>query len=329
MNIWAKKFNKTNKSTYELSQELNVPEDKIKEVIKGEREVPINEVDRVNGAFSSNTIGITPFERAMMEQYFLDNDIQILKKKFGYKSLQELSDAMDIGISTIYYFRGDKIKAISDKLLKKAYDFFRNDWNKKINSKQKVKRKNSKVWYYQMPFEDLSKEVVDWYKNVDLKDLLYKEGIKVTELMKKLGFTENYASIYYKYAKGTINGCTSNWLLIQQLYNYYHGLELLNTRARNKEELYGNINTPIFEYDDIECLDVEPKITANNEDLIEDNVFILDSDKNASMIGKNKSDEVINVDGFVAIDEYNKVVEELERYKFLIDMLKKGMMNNQ
>jgi DNA-binding Xre family transcriptional regulator len=311
MNIWNKKYNKTNKSVYEISKELNIPEEKIKEVIRGERQVPANDVDRVNGAFVSNSIGITSFERAMMEQFFFDNDIQDLKKKFGYKTLRELSSAMGIGVATMYYFRGDKIKAISDKLLKKAYDFFQNDWNKKVNSKQKAKRENGKVWYYQMPFEDLPKEVVEWYNTVDLKDLLYKEGIKVPELMKKIGFTENYAAIYYKYAKGTVNGCTSNWLLVQQLYNYYHGLELLNTRARHADELYGNINTPTFEYNDIECLDVEPVATQNetqehNEENNEMEV-VEPIEKGTAM--------------YIEYEEYKKVCEELERYKFLIDML--------
>ena len=324
MNIWAKKFNKTNKNTYELSQELNIPEDKIKEVIKGEREVPTNEVDRVNGAFISNSIGISKFERVMMEQFFFDNDIQDLKKKFGYKTLRELSNAMGIGATTMYYFRGNKIKAISDKLLKKSYDFFQNDWNKKVNSKPKVKRENGKILYYQMPLNELPSEVVEWYNNVNLKDLLYKERIKVPELMKKLGFTENYASIYYKYAKGTINGCTSNWLLVQQLYNYYHGLELMNTKARKKEELYGNINTPIFEYDNIEHLDVEPKFNTVGEQNNGNNINILENNKKVSTVFENASSE----EDFVSIEEYNKVCEELERYKFLIDMLKKGMINN-
>lgn len=346
MNIWNKKYNKTNKSVYEISKELNIPEEKIKEVIRGERQVPTNDVDRVNGAFISNSIGITSFERAMMEQFFFDNDIQDLKKKFGYKSLRELSGAIGIGIATMYYFRGDKIKAISDKLLKKAYDFFQNDWNKKVNSKQKVKKECGKVWYYQMPFEDLPKEVVKWYNTVDLKDLLYKEGIKATELMKKIGFGETYSSIYYKYAKGTVNGCTSNWLLVQQLYNYYHGLELLNTRARKKEELYGNINTPTFEYDnEIDSLDVEPdlnKVEVETPHWIEELKPTIEvqeqrneveepiEEKTTDIICVNEDKQIkdvytkpLDTTGFIAIEEYNKVCEELERYKFLIDMLMK------
>ena len=344
MNIWAKKYNKTNKNAYELSKELNIPEQTIKEVIKGEREVPTNEVDRVNGAFSSNTIGITSFERAMMEQFFMDNDIQDLKRQFGYKTLKELSNAMNIGVATMYYFRGNKIKAISDKLLKKSYDFFQNDWNKKVKAKSNNK-KTTKTWYYQMPFEELPYEVVVWYNNVDLKELLVKENITVPELMIKLGFSENYASIYYKYAKGTINGCTSNWLLIQQLYNYYHGLELMNTKARKKEELYGNINTPVFEYDnEIDSLDVEPDLNKAEvetphwiEDLkptievqeqrneVEENE---DNDKdidlqNLEVPTKMEIDKSIDVSSgmYIPYDEYNKVCEELNRYKFLIDML--------
>lgn len=329
-NIWSKKFNKTNKNTYELSKELNIPEEKIKEVIKGERQVPTNDVDRVNGAFVSNSIGISSFERAMMEKFFMDNDIQDLKRKFGYKTLRELSGAMGIGIATMYYFRGDKIKAISDKLLKKAYDFFQDDWNKKVNKKEKINKSLSKTWYYQMPISELSQDVINWYNTTDLKALLKKEGIKANELLKKLGFNENYSAIYYKYAKGTINNCTSNWLLVQQLYNYYHGLELMNTTAKSKDELYGNINTPAFENytqsnEHIEILDIEPKERVSTEQKIEDNTNTLD---NSELVEENKKMEVvepINTSSaiFVEYEEYKKVVDELERYKFLIDKLMK------
>lgn len=326
MNIWSKKYNKTNKSVYEISKELNIPEDKIKEVIKGERQVPKNEVDRVNGAFSSNTIGISSFERAQMEQFFMDNDIQNLKKEFGYKTLEELSNAMNIGVSTMYYFRNNKIKAISDKLLKKAYDFFQDDWNKKAEKKVKPKRQYTKKTYYQMPISDLSQDVINWYNATDLKALLKKEGINAIELLEKIGFNKNYTAIYYKYTKHTINGCTTNYLLIQQLYNYYHGLELMNTTATNKDELYGNINTPVFEYDnEIECLDVEPNFKVVDKQKDEDSINILDDSEKTLEMAKNdlKQDKCIDTSNCVTIEEYNKVVEELERYKFLIDMLMK------
>lgn len=326
MNIWSKKYNKTNKSVYEISKELNIPEDKIKEVIKGERQVPKNEVDRVNGAFSSNTIGISSFERAQMEQYFMDNDIQNLKKEFGYKTLEELSNVMNISVSTMYYFRGNKIKAISDKLLKKAYDFFQDDWNKKVEKKVKPKRQYTKKMYYQMPISELSQDVINWYNTTDLKALLKKEGINAVELLEKIGFNKNYMAIYYKYAKGTINGCTTNYLLVQQLYNYYHGLELMNTTATTKDELYGNINTPVFEYDnEIECLDVEPIFKVADKQKDEDSINILDDSEKPLETAKNGLKQEICVDTakYVSIEEYNKVVEELERYKFLIDMMRR------
>lgn len=330
MNIWSKKYNKTNKSVYEISKELNVPEEKIKEVIKGERQVPKNEVDRVNGAFSSNTIGISSFERAQMEQFFMDNDIQDLKKKFGYKSLEELSNATNIGVATMYYFRGNKIKAISDKLLKKAYDFFQDEWSKKVEKKAekkvKPKRQYTKKPYYQMPISELSQDVIDWYNTTDLKALLKKEGITATELLEKLGFNKNYSAIYYKYAKGTINGCTTNYLLVQQLYNYYHGLELMNTTATTKDELYGNINTPVFEYDnEIDSLDVEPIFKAVDKQKDEDSIIALDNSEITLETAKNglKQETYIDKIEYISIEEYNKVVEELERYKFLIDMMRR------
>lgn len=309
MNIWNKKFNKNNKSVYEISKELNIPEDKIKEVINGERQVPTNDVDRVNEVFSSNNVErIMPIERTLMEKFFKENSINELRDKFGFENMRDMAKAMNVGTSSLYRLNDKDIKNISSKTLKKYYDFFQNEWNKKVKT-PKYKCKSKKVWNYQLPKSRLKNEVIEWYENTDLKALRNEKGLSVKELVAKLGFANTYCGVYYKFERKTDKVQTSNWLIVQQLYNYYHGLELLNTKPINYE---------------IEHLDVEPIFKTVGEQNEEDSVNILTDEKNADMVVENECNEVIDTTGFVSIEEYNKVVEELNRYKFLIDMLRRN-----
>ena len=340
MNIWNKKFNKNNKSVYEISKELNIPEDKIKEVINGERQVPTNDVDRVNEVFSSNNVErIMPIERTLMEKFFKENSINELKDKFGFENMRDMAKALNVGTSSLYRLNDKDIKKISNKTLKKYYEFFQNEWNKKVKT-PKYKCKSKKVWNYQLPKSRLNNEVIEWYENTDLKALRNEKGLSVRELVAKLGFANTYCGVYYKFERKTDKVQTSNWLIVQQLYNYYHGLELMNTRPLRDEELFGNINTPIYEYEEIEHLDIEPdlnKVEVETPKWIEEPIFktvgeqnkedsvnILTNEKNADMVVENECSEVIDTTGFVSIEEYNKVYEELNRYKFLIDMLRRN-----
>lgn len=312
-NIWEKRFRKNNKSAYELGKELNIGEEKVKEIIRGEREVPTNDVDRVYGAFTNkgpNKLSST--ERALMEKYFNDNDIQELKKEFGYHSLEELSKAMNVGVSTMYYFRGDKMKALSDKLLKKAYDFFQDGFNKKVVKK---KRDNGKGKYKVIYWEDLKPEVQEWYENTDLKELRREKKLTGKKLIKKLGFDNGYYTILCGFENKTKRK-TKNCLLLQQLYNYYNGLELINLKAG--EEDYNNINTPVFEHKDVEPKE-ETIIKAEaikNDDAIDAIRYYIENKKE-----ERKS--TINTDAkeYVTIETYTALLKEVERYRYLIDKL--------
>ena len=304
-NLWKNKFNRNNKSTYDISKEINVPEEKVKEIIRGERQVPTKDIDRVNEAFTNNkTERITSFERAMMEKFFIDNNYKDLKKKFGYKTFKELTDAIGVGASVIYDLKEPNIKTLSDNALKKVYDFFQNEWN--IKKVPKYKQKNKRNCYYQLPKKMISSEVIEWYEKSDLKQLRENKNLKVNELLEKIGYTSAYGSTYYKFETKLENPHTTNWLLVQQLYNYYHGLELLNTLAESKEELYNN--KPVIENKE-ENEPIEEMITIQNETRKEKYKY------NAEL-------SVPTDDRYeTLLKEYQLAIKELNRYKYLIDRI--------
>ena len=336
MNIWERLKRESGKSTYDISKEINVPEETVKEIISGDREVPTERVDEVYNAFKNkNANKISSVERALMEKFFMDNDIQDLKKKFGYKTLEELSEVMHIGVSTMYYLRGPKIKAMSDNLLKKAYDFFQDGFNKKVNRGSKRIYNLPNV----MHKEDLSQEVLDWYENVDLVKLREKQKITAKQLLKRIGFKTSYLTVYYKAEHKKIDDYKEkygNWIIVQQLYNYYNGYDLIQIYEDIKPEKIKveKNEKPIFENtidDNINRTtdDINYDDTEINEE-IEEETQMLDNDSPANdeetTDEEIKTDEEIEVDDdlekiTVSIEFVDDLISRVRRYEYLIDLL--------
>lgn len=164
-NFWSKLKAKGNKTTYDLSKETNISEEKLDEVFNGERELPTNHVDKVYTALKEKKQPMTSIERALIEKFFTDNDILVLRKSWGYASMQSLADAIGVGVSNLYLLRPQYIKKLTDNYLQKVYDFFQDELNKNV---VKNKRNVIKHTYNQLKKEDLPKEVLNWYNNFDL-----------------------------------------------------------------------------------------------------------------------------------------------------------------
>jgi len=310
-NFWTKKYNKINKSTYDIAQELNVSEDKIKEIINGEREVPHDDVDRVVQSFSTNKLKVSSMERALMEQYFKENDIDELIAKFGYKSRIDLGNAIGTSNTTIARCKNSGIKTLSDNLLKKVYDFFQNEWNIKVKDKddKKVTKKGKfeKTHYYILSRDKISDEILNWYENANFNQLLKKNKLNQKQLLFKLGFDWGYYATLCRILNKKIKH--GNFIAIVQLYNYFHKKELLNVTATTEEELYGNINTPIFEFEE------KPKEEVTE---MPSNDIAID----CSQIEKSVEEEPkVSSAMFIEYSEYQKLEKELERYRWLIDKL--------
>lgn len=290
-NFWKRKYNKSNKSAYDISKEINVPEEKVKEIIKGERQVPTKDIDKVNEAFSENKFEITSIERALMEQFFKENKIKELRKKFNYSTNQEMANAMNIGVATLYKLNNKEIKHISDKLLVKIYDFFQNDWNTNVRTKKEKTSRAKKVLGLYISYKDLPKEVKDWYKNTDIKALRKSRNLTGKQLIKLLGYNDTYYGILCKAeSKNNFKKYTSNYTIIQQLYNFYNGKELLDVYNKQMQTTENNCKQSTETR--------EEKYKYNAE------LSVPTDDKYESLL-----------------KEYQNAINELNRYKYLIDKL--------
>lgn len=299
-NIWEKLKTRSNKTSYELSQKLNLPEEKVKEIIKGEREVPANEIDRVHEAFSTKKVEkVSDFEFELMKKYFADNDIGKLREEFNYQNVAEMAEAIGIGVATLYRLRPHKIDLISRNTIIKAYNFFQDGFNKKaIKSTDKISNYNKKSSNLKIKKEDLSQEILNWYYNTDIKALRNSKGFSDKKMCLELGFNESYVSSYCKFENKKEG--LANWAIVQQMYNYWNNKELLEIKPNEENDIWEEIK-PEDGF----------RIVPTQCELVEENVM------------PPIAEEKINNGAYIPLEEYNKVKEELERYKYLIDLAKR------
>jgi len=291
MNIWEKMKNKNNNTTYDISKRLGIEEEKVQEIISGEREVATKDMDRVVKAFQTKPEKVVPIERTLMEQFFKENKLTDLKNKFGYNKISEMTKDIGVANSTLYRVNNEKdIKLLSNRNIKKIYDFFQNDFNRKIKKKNKNKIHTTK--YPQVDYEELPEEVREWFENTDINQLLVKRKMTKKQLLKKIGFTYGYYAILCDVICHRESKRCQNAYIIQKLYDYFN-----NKQDYKKPE----ITTSKFEAK-------EP--TAENITITMNNAGIT--------IAPSTTD-------FVTIPkkEYEQTIQELERYKFLIDLAMK------
>lgn len=297
MNIWEKLKKQNNKSTYDISKELGVEEEKIKEIISGERQVATEDMDRVIKAFQTKPEKVVPIERTLMEQFFKENKINDLKNKFGYKKVIELANDIGVANSTLYRINNEKdIKLLSDRNIKKIYDFFQNNFNKKVVAEKHIKNKNKihTTKYPQVDYEELPEEVREWFENTDINKLLVKKEMTKKQLLKKIGFTYGYYAILCDVICHRKNKRCQNAYIIQKLYDYFNDNKNYkkpnekNDYPKMPEETTMELREPTAENITIKC---------------------------------NTTIAPLSFD-FVTIPkkEYEQTIQELERYKFLIDL---------
>lgn len=303
MNIWEKLKKESNKSSYDISRELGIEEQKVKEIINGEREVATQDMDRVVKAFQTKPEKVAPIERTLMEEFFKENKLNDLKKKFGYKKVIELANDIGVANSTLYRVNSEKdIKLLSNRNIKKIYDFFQNNFNKKVTVEKHIKNKNkiSNTKYPQVDYEELPEEVREWFENTDINQLLVKKGMTKKQLLKKIGFTYGYYAILCDAICHRENKRCQNAYIIQKLYDYFN-------KGKNYQKPVEKTDYP----------EMPEETTMELREPTGENM-VIHCNTIPSTIAPLSFD-------FVTIPkkEYEQTMQELERYKFLIDLAMK------
>lgn len=186
--------------------------------------------------------------------------------------------------------------------------------------KNKSKKTSVEKIVFSKPFYikkgDLSKNIIDWYEKTNLKALRMEQNLSAIELLKRLGYIEQYSSIYYAFENKRTGRKTGNWGIVKQLYNYYHGLELFKVYPDEKDISTTNVisNENVVDVLDYNYQNQNNIVEEKTEEKVEEPTIISSSLEN-------------NIQNYyremVTREEYDKINDELKRYKFLIDLLMK------
>ena len=297
-NIW-KKLNKLNKSNYEIAKETNIPEEKVEEIMKGERQVPSNMIDDFRKALATNNRVEKSLKLSQVKEWYKTTDLKQRREDLGYKSQASLSRAMNVSPSTISRIESkseENRKYFNEDMLVKYYDFMTNDLNKVIYSNKKIK-KHPKEKY--VNFE----EVKEWYKNFNVKQWLYNKNWHNGDLARTLGYKSSSSITDVLNGTRTIEQSRN---VLTKLYLYVKEEE--KNKLLNK---YGNENIEIIKdlEEDIEVLD-ESDITGNIEyhnEPVEPKCIIRPSSKEGTIIRLEQ--------------ELEEAKKQIARYEKLIDMI--------
>lgn len=226
--LWNKlnNKNKSKKSNYEISKKTNIPEDKVKEIMSGERELPTNKVDDFVGAIQENNSLERSVNVETAKRWIMETDLKALRKKFNYSSQVELAKELGLDTSTVCRLENKKFSHTSDSTLIKYYDFFQDELNIKIKKEEKQKPVRFKP-------KRRDKEVLDgidpeeamkWYRDFDLKEYLRVNGISYKKFSLLLGYSARSTSLISNLANHKVEETPTGCTVILKAYAYINGL---------------------------------------------------------------------------------------------------------
>lgn len=238
MSFWDKK-NRNKKTNYDISKETGIPEEKVKEIMKGEREVPTDRVDTLNKALKSDNKTERSIRILNAKEWLKKTDLTSLRLSWGYLSQKEVAEVIGMAQSSYSLIESKKYDILSNNSLLKVYDFFNDELNKKVSKEhEKVnKGKGSK-----MP--EVSKEALEWYNNTDIKALLKEHNISQRQLGLKLGYADG--TMVCKAVLGKRVGGD----IIDKLYQYFingkvEDSNVEDSKVENKEEVIATYESKV------------------------------------------------------------------------------------
>lgn len=344
--IWNKLKTKNKVTSYDISKDTNIPEEKVKEILAGDRNVPTEKIDDITKAIQNNSNKLAKdikYNNAI--KFFEENDFKELIKKFNFKSQRELSQTSHLSVYVISMASTHRIKELSKTSVIKLYDFFSDELNIKSPKKKKTRHKSlsrhKKTYYKVIKKEDLREEVIDWYEKSDLKALRNDRCLSMRQLMMALGFNENYCTIYCRLEKKVP---IKNYLVLDRLYKYYNEDldDISNYTWKNDYETSSNIshvhseecsNNSNINYNQDENVNENSTRMQNNYSNLSDNLDVEKVEEDINITQEEPSFKYneleykhicsyLKQDRDIDIIVINKL-EELERYKKLIDLLPK------
>ena len=131
MGFWNKRI----KDTKAIAKDIGVEEIKIKELKQGKREIGGETMEKVlNSIEKTKESKIEKqIRKAKIFEWYQNTDITALRESFGFKTQKSLAKELGIAQGTLCELETKKKVAFCGSM-QKVYDFFQNDFNKKIKS---------------------------------------------------------------------------------------------------------------------------------------------------------------------------------------------------
>lgn len=131
MGFWNKRI----KDTKAIAKDIGVEETKIKELKQGKREIGGETMEKVlNSIEKTKESKIEKqIRKAKIFEWYQNTDITELRESFGFKTQKSLAKELGIAQGTLCELETKKKVAFCGSM-QKVYDFFQNDFNKKIKS---------------------------------------------------------------------------------------------------------------------------------------------------------------------------------------------------
>ena len=265
-NIWNK-LNKLNKSNYEIAKETNIPEDKVEEIMKGKRQVPTDRIDKFIEVLKKDDKVQKQLDLIEARQWYDETDLKQRRIEMGYGTQRSLAEVLKLDVSVINRLETrsaiDK-HHVSDTTFIRYCDFMRDDLNKIINNKNNKKTKSGEALKlrYNIPEKERQEilntdweEVLEWYKNIDLREWLDQRGWTHGDLASSI------TDMINNKPKNGKKDLKNYQIVLTRVYLYI---------KKQEEEVHNKIDVIDTSDEDIEILDEEP-IKTEEELLVDYN----------------------------------------------------------
>ncbi len=285
--LWSRLNNRNQKrkSNYEISKKTNIPEEKVKEIMNGDRVLPTERVDDFISAIKEDNKVEKEISVATAKKWIEETDLRAARIAYNYTTQGELAEELGVHSSVICRLENKILTHVSDGLLIKYYDFLHNELNKRVKRKKKVKAKKIKPTEMELSMLNSldDDEVNKWYNEYDLKEYARSNNISYKDLAIMLGYSKNSTSLVSGLINHTLKLESSGSLIIKKAYALVNGL------AKAKE-------TPI-----------EPQIEETEESVVEEENESQEPNEVPSCEDKVETNPV---------EEYFKVKDDPYEYNF-------------
>ena len=330
-NIFKKYFDKSKKTIYDVSKETNIPEEKVQEIINGDREISGENVDKVLSSLQNNNKVEKDIDIINAVEFFKKNNPRKLRKKFNYATQRDVARVVGLCPSMISQLESGNYgptrnnKGIGNNTLLKLYDFYRNELNINVSRKNETNKKksdNAKIHNIVnanknnvAAYNSRLNKAIKYFKENPLNILLDKYNMTDKEFMYNTSmsytvFRRFAAGRFYKLPgeKDTGNFVGKNTII--KIYLYFKELEkqaIKSDETQNKikdEYVYNDIKMTNDLVDNI-VNDKENIIDTVKEDTIDNkDTFILDKNFNVNDVFEYI---VYECDSDKVVDLYNKL----------------------